>query len=251
MTFNELHSQNTPLLLCNVWDVPSAKMAESLGYHAIGTSSAAIAAQLGYNDGENMPFQDLYQVVTRIKNNTTLPLTVDIEAGYSRNPSQVYDHIESLLGLGIVGINIEDSLVKEERKLVDATEFAKLILYLRSRLNEEGRKLFINVRTDTFVLNVPDTLVETEKRIKLYDEAGADGIFIPCITKEADIQMLVEKTNLPINVMCMPDLPSFNKLKDLGIKRISMGDFLFAKVIKCIQTNLSSIQKNFSFEFIL
>ncbi|WED28498.1 isocitrate lyase/phosphoenolpyruvate mutase family protein [Vibrio sp. DW001] len=248
MTFNELHNQNTPLLLCNVWDVSSAKIAESLGYQAIGTSSAAIATHLGYNDGENMLFQDLYQVVSRISANTTLPLTVDIEAGYNRNPSEVYGYIQSLLDLGIVGINIEDSIVEEERKLVDATEFAKLIVYLKDRLKEGGRKFFINVRTDTFLLNVSEALLETEKRIKLYDEAGADGIFVPCVTKEMDIQTLVKKTKLPINVMCMPELPDFSKLKDLGVRRISMGNFLFDKIIKDLQANLSSIQNNQSFE---
>lgn len=248
MTFNELHNQSTPLLICNVWDVPSAQVAESLGYKAIGTSSAAIATHLGYSDGESMSFQDLYQVVSRVLANTTLPLTVDIEAGYSRNFSEVYGYIQSLLDMGVVGINIEDSIVEEERKLVEASEFSKLIVYLKDRLKQDGRELFINVRTDTFLLSLPDTLEETEKRIKVYDEAGADGIFVPCITKEWEIQALVKKTNLPINVMCMPDLPDFNKLKDLGVKRISMGNCLFDKIISNLEINLSSIQNNQSFE---
>ena len=62
MTFKELHQQETPLLICNVWDVASAKTAEKLGFKAIGTSSAAIATLLGYDDGENMSFEELYYV---------------------------------------------------------------------------------------------------------------------------------------------------------------------------------------------
>lgn len=58
MTFTELHHQDTPLLIANVWDAASAVAAQQAGYQALGTSSAAIAAMLGYEDGEAMSFDD-------------------------------------------------------------------------------------------------------------------------------------------------------------------------------------------------
>ncbi len=54
MDFNALHQQNQPLLLANVWDASSAQAAQQAGYQALGSSSAAIAAMLGYEDGEEM-----------------------------------------------------------------------------------------------------------------------------------------------------------------------------------------------------
>jgi 2-methylisocitrate lyase-like PEP mutase family enzyme len=54
-------------------------------------------------------------------------------------------------------------------------------------------------------LGLENPLIETLKRIKLYEKAGADGIFAPCIIKEDEIKKLVESTALPLNVMCMPD----------------------------------------------
>ncbi|GDY25170.1 hypothetical protein AHAT_10600 [Agarivorans sp. Toyoura001] len=84
MTFKDLHYQTAPLLLCNVWDVASAQLAEQLGFKAIGTSSAAIAASQGFADGEQMPFDSLYSIVKQIRQHSTLPFTVDIESGYSR-----------------------------------------------------------------------------------------------------------------------------------------------------------------------
>lgn len=66
MTFNELHQQEEPLIICNVWDVASAKVAKKLGFQAIGTSSAAIASLLGYEDGEHMSFDELNYLVKRI-----------------------------------------------------------------------------------------------------------------------------------------------------------------------------------------
>ncbi|MDX1738565.1 MAG: isocitrate lyase/phosphoenolpyruvate mutase family protein [Alphaproteobacteria bacterium] len=247
MTFRELHNQDSPLLICNVWDVASARMAEKCGYSAIGTSSAAMATQLGFEDGEAMPFTQLYNVVKRIALNTKLPLTVDIEAGYSRDPSVVYDHIVSLGKLGVSGINIEDSLCDPERKLLDAAAFSELVSYLKAKLVESEQDIFINVRTDTYLLGLDHALKETTQRIKLYSAAGADGIFIPCLTESEDIKTLVGISNLPINLMCMPDLPDFNQLKEIGIKRISMGNFLFDSMIADLGDRLSKVVSDNSF----
>jgi 2-methylisocitrate lyase-like PEP mutase family enzyme len=77
---------------------------------------------------------------------------------------------------------------------------------------------------------MPKALTETLTRIRSYENSGADGIFVPCITNRDDIKEVVNSTNLPINVMCMPSLPDFEDLGSLGVKRISMGPFLFNKV---------------------
>ena len=123
--FKSLHQQETPLLICNVWDAASAKTAESIGFSAIGTSSAAIAKMLGYNDGEEIPFEELLYLVKRIAKASSLPLTIDIEAGYSDDPVVTAQHIKSLAGVGVVGINIEDSKVEESRCIKDAEQGAK------------------------------------------------------------------------------------------------------------------------------
>jgi 2-methylisocitrate lyase-like PEP mutase family enzyme len=86
------------------------------------------------------------------------------------------------------------------------------------------------VRTDGFLLGLPSALTETLARIKAYENTGANGIFVPCITAGNDIEAVVKSTRLPINVMCMPALPDFDVLKSLGVKRISMGPFLFNSV---------------------
>jgi len=75
-------------------------------------------------------------------------------------------------------------------------------------------------------LNIPNTLHVAKERIIHYEKAGADGIFLPCITKESDIATLVLQTKLPLNVMCTPELPNFKILEKIGVKRISMGNFL-------------------------
>lgn len=247
-TFKKLHQQKNPLLIGNVWDVPSAKIAESIGFQAIGTSSAAIAKMLGYNDGEEMAFSELHYIVKRIKANTQLPLSVDLESGYSRDPLQIAKHIQALVALGVVGINLEDSVVKDKRVLLPADSFGQTIASIQKVLKSKEISIFLNVRTDTFILDVPNTVAVTQQRIRLYEQAGADGIFVPCITKESDIKTIVETTTLPINVMCMPNLPDFPKLQDLGVQRISMGNFVFEKNYTLFEERMKMIKERQTFE---
>ena len=84
-----------------------------------------------------------------------------------------------------------------------------------------------NIRCDTYLLNVVDKQSETNQRLKAYQSSGAGAVFLPCIANEADITEAVSNSRLPINVMCMPDLPNFDTLNRLGVKRVSMGPFLF------------------------
>ncbi|TDQ27526.1 isocitrate lyase/PEP mutase family protein [Tenacibaculum caenipelagi] len=248
MEFKNLHYQDTPLVIANVWDVPSAKTAESLNFQAIGTSSSAIATLLGYQDGEEIEFSELEYIIKRIKSSTKLPLSVDLESGYSRNPIEIAQHIKKLSNLGVVGINIEDSIVEPARTLLNAEKFSQVISKITEILQKENIKVFLNVRTDTFLLGHPNSVEETKKRIKLYENAGANGIFIPCIEQETDIKEIVNFTNLPINVMCMPNLPNFDTLNKLGVKRISMGNFLFDKMYNQLKDITEEIINKKSFK---
>lgn len=248
MSFKKLHEQSNPLVICNVWDVASVKSAEKLNFQAIGTSSAAIATMLGYEDGEQMSFSELIYIVKRIMRNTELPVTVDIETGYSNDPKEIASHIKTLSDLGVVGVNIEDSNVLNERTLINADDFAKKLSEIKKELAKENVSIFINVRTDTFLLGIENTLEECVKRIKLYESVGADGIFVPCIEKEEDIIAVIKSTELPVNVMCMPNLPDFNMLSKLGVKRISMGNFMFDKIYNHLENTLNSVLQTQSFK---
>ena len=250
MEFKNLHNQNKPLLICNVWDVPSMELAEKLNFQAVGTSSSAIASLLGYNDGEEIEFSEMEYFVERISSVSKLPLSVDLESGYSRQPEKIVENIKRLAHLGVVGINIEDSIVVNERTLLNENEFAKTLSKVRELLEKANVDMFINIRTDTFLLGHPNVIAETKKRIKLYENAGADGIFAPCIEKKDDIEQIVSSTNLPINVMCMPNLPSFETLEELGIKRISMGNFLFDKMYSSLERIAKNVLNDQSFKSI-
>lgn len=250
--FKELHHQPEPLLLGNVWDVQSAKMYETLHFKAIGTSSAAIAKSLGYDDGENMPFEELLFIVRKIRQATRLPLSVDIEAGYGKNADEVVNNIHQLYELGVAGINIEDSVVIDNQRIFeDAVAFSNKLKAVKQNLAARAVDIFINVRCDAYLLNTAYATEEALSRIHLYEQVGIEGIFLPGITKEEDIEKVVRNTGLPVNVMCMPGLPNFDTLQALGVKRISMGNFLNDYASKNLQKVTQNIVEEKSFSLLL
>lgn len=249
MDFTALHHQHTPLLLANVWDVSSARAAQQAGYAALGTSSAAIAAMLGYDDGEVMSFDELLFVVSHIQAASNLPLSVDMEAGFGATAHEIAAHLLQLAQLGVAGVNLEDSrVINGARRLDDAAEFAQKLREIRALLAANGCVLFLNIRTDTFLLNVEQALAETLHRGRLYAESGADGFFVPCVTREADISAIAQEISLPLNVMCMPELGAFSRLAALGVRRISMGNFVHSALQAQLKDLLLQVQAQQSFK---
>jgi len=239
--FKALHRQRNPLLLGNVWDANSAIVLQKLGYKALGTSSAAVASVLGYADGENMPFSEYRMIIARMMEHTEVPVSVDLEAGYGNDPNEVVELIKELAEMGVVGINLEDSLVQDNvRTLMDAEEFATKLGSIHDKLKEENVRMFINLRIDTFLLQTPNALEASKERIDWYSNF-IDGVFLPCIADPKNIAEIVQHTRLPVNVMTVPDLPDFSSLKDLGVKRISTGNFGYELIYQTFKEHASSL----------
>jgi 2-methylisocitrate lyase-like PEP mutase family enzyme len=246
--FRALHRSGELLILPNAWDAKSALFFQQQKFLAVATSSAAVAGGLGYEDGEQMPFSEYLFVVKRIMSVVKVPVSVDIEMGYGSSDEEILQNIVKLIELGVAGINIEDSVIeKSGRVLKDAQAFAGTIGYVRKELTARNMDLFINIRCDTFLLNIPDRTRETIRRLSIYENTGADGIFLPCISAEADIAAAVEATGLSVNVMCIPGLPGFGALQRLGVYRASMGPFFFNKIYGSIEALTDAVRVEQSF----
>ncbi len=240
--FKTLHHADQLFVLPNAWDARSAQILQEQKFPAIATSSAAVANSLGYEDGEKMKFDEYLFVIRRILASVNVPVTVDIETGYGKTKDDIYNNIRKLIELGIVGINIEDSvIVNGQRSLQDAKTFSSTIEFIRKKLKDDNLELFINLRCDTYILNVENKQRETLNRLSVYNNSGADGMFLPCISSEEDIAKAVAHTKLPLNVMVIPGLPDIETLNRLGVKRVSMGPFLFQKTYNGIAEHLREI----------
>lgn len=216
--FCKLHHGQKPFLLANAWNVKSAQVIEQAGFEAIGTSSGAIANSLGYEDGEKIPFSELLYIVQRIKANTGLPLSVDMERGYGDDLNILADHVQKLIDCGVSGINIEDTQGEDI--------YLKKLERIKNYLVKTGQSLFINARTDVFVQKLPSPLETTIKRATRYKDAGADGLFVPAVADVDFIKEITSSVPLPVNMVGSPSL-SVDRLTDLGVKRISMAVLLY------------------------
>ncbi|MDR6525784.1 2-methylisocitrate lyase-like PEP mutase family enzyme [Chryseobacterium rhizosphaerae] len=248
ISFKDLHQGEEPLLLGNVWNVQSARIYEKLGYKALATSSSAVALSLGYEDGEEMRFEEYFYIIKRIKESVSIPLSVDLESGYGNTAGIVTSNILRLLDIGIAGINLEDTYVVDGiRQLLDREVFAEKLKDIFSTLKERRGDVFINIRTDPFLLGMENALEETLKRVKIFEELKADGVFVPCISDENDIKTVVSATQLPLNVMAVPGLPDFSVLKKLGVRRMTSGAFLNRYIYKQLEVMSEDITNNKSF----
>lgn len=218
--FKKLHQQDRTLILGNVWDVQSAKIAEDSGFQALGTSSHAKANLLGYADGEKISVDEILFMVERIVKSVSIPVSVDFESGYSDNLEEVVNNVKRLIDAGVVGINLEDGkVIKGNRKLGKQELLAEKIQAIKSI----HKNIFINARTDTYTTGHPTALDESVKRMKAYQKAGADGVFVPLAEKKSDILALVGDGKLPLNLFLTPKLANIDDLSKWGVKRLSHG----------------------------
>src|SRR4029453_4475423 len=75
------------LILPNAWDAASARLIESLGAKAIATTSAGVAWSHGYADGNVLPVPLLAATVAEIARVVSVPVSADVDAGYSDDPA--------------------------------------------------------------------------------------------------------------------------------------------------------------------
>lgn len=240
----QLHHQENPLMIANTWDAISAKAAEKAGLEVMGTSSHAIANILGYEDGEVIPFEEMFFIIEKISKSTQMLVSSDIESGYSDDPKEVASNVQKLVNVGVVGINLEDGLTKgEQRQLGEVSILAEKIKAIKSELQKEGKDVFINARIDTYTTKHPNALEETLNRIKIYEEAGADGFFIPLINEENEIKKVFETTKLPLNVFLKEGLKSYDEFAKLGVHRVSSGNGIHAGVTKFTEEAFKKLNK--------
>ncbi|MEM5460865.1 isocitrate lyase/phosphoenolpyruvate mutase family protein [Paraburkholderia phytofirmans] len=218
-TFRKLHVNTTPLRLPNAWDAGSARLFESIGATAIATTSAGMAWSLGYQDGRLLPIDEVVGATSRMARVLNVPLSFDIENGYSDDPKVVADTVARLIDVGVAGINIEDG--SDTPALL-----ASKIDAIRTSASKAGADIFINARCDVFLGRlVEDSRLVDESitRGKLYANAGADGLFLPGLVSAKDITDVVASISLPLNVMAWPGLAEAVELGKLGVRRLSAG----------------------------
>jgi len=225
--FAALHQPGKPFLLPNAWDVASAVLLGEAGFPAIGTTSLAVNAAAGLIDGTATGRAQTMALASTIVPRVSVPVTVDLEGGYSDDPKEVAELAAELASIGVVGINLEDVGVDGQLR-PPAVQAAIIGAVLAA-----APDLFVNARTDLYWLNIglPDgRLAETIQRLRAYQDAGARGVFVPALTPLAAIAAVTEQVRLPLNVLWHPDIATA-RLAAAGVARVSTGSAPYRRAL--------------------
>lgn len=233
-----LHHAPEILQVINVWDAITAKVvADVPGTKALATASHSIAASRGYEDGENIPLEEMIAAVGVIAAATSLPVSADLEAGYG-NPGET---VRKAIGAGAVGANIEDQM----RPLADAVEQMSAVI---RAAEAEGIDFVLNARTDAFVLgrdrDPSDVMDDAVERGRAFLDAGAPVVFVPAVLSEEQVTTFVEAFG-PRRLSCIgiPGMPSLARLEELGVARVSYGPMPQRVALTALQELVEEIHR--------
>jgi len=214
--FRTLNDEGPILVLPGAWDFVSARLLESEGFPCLGTTSTGVCWSLGRQGG----WEAFLAASARIVGAVDVPVSLDIEAGFSRTPEGVAEHVRQAIGIGACGINLEDGI--SDRGLGDPALHADKVRAAREVGTQHACPLYVNARTDVF-LGGGDDLAEAVRRGQRCAEAGADMFFVPGVRDAGDVAVLVAEVPLPLNVYALPGVPNARELAELGVRRLSVG----------------------------
>lgn len=239
------------LVLPNAWDVASACVLVDAGFNAIATTSGGCAFSVGFCDGENIGRSGMAEVVRRMASGVSVPVSADMEAGYGPSPSDVENTVNAALGSGAVGVNIEDGDKRgTTRRLHDLDLSVERVRAARKAADDFGISAVINARTDGYMLGgEQDMFDETVKRANLYLEAGADCAFVIGVRDGHLIGRLAAAINGPMNVLAGPGTPSVQKLKEMGVRRVTVGGNIAKAAYTLVKTAAEELKNSGTYEF--
>ncbi len=228
IVFKELHEKDGCFVIPNPWDIGSTKILEQSGFKALATTSAGVAFSSGKRDGVLDTSRDVILDNARgIVENSSLPVSADLENGYSNNPDEIAKTIRLAADAGLVGGSIEDRKMHDDPPIRD---FSLAVDCVAAAVDAKKALPFaftLTARAENFLYGNPD-LDDTIKRLQAYQEAGADVLYAPGLTTREQISSVVSSVDLPVNVvMGLSGVTmSVQELAELGVRRISVGSSL-------------------------
>nr|WP_239149665.1 isocitrate lyase/phosphoenolpyruvate mutase family protein [Streptomyces sp. SID12501] len=233
-----MHQQrppHDPLVLPGPWDAVSAREFTAAGFPALATTSAGVAASLGYADG-GTPVDEMFAAVARIARSVDVPVSADVEDGYGLAPREL---VERLLAAGAVGSNLEDS---HAGVLKDPHAHADRLAEVRAAA---GDRLFLNTRVDTFAYGDQDPERAAEQAVEraaLYIAARVDCVY-PIGAPLAVLPLLRSDIVGPLNVLATLGGPSPAELGALGATRVTFGVGLLRRTTGVLREIASGLRQ--------
>ncbi len=235
--FRALHEREKLFIMPNPWDAGTARILADLGFEALATSSAALAWSLAKPDAAGQVTRaEAIAHAAAIVAATGLPVNGDFESGYGETPAEVAETIRQAIDAGIAGCSIEDQDVSQVRAggaavLYPLDEALRRLEAAREAIEKSSADFVLTGRCEALLVKHADPLGEAVRRLAAYEAVGADAVYAPGLSDEAEVAAVVEAVSVPVNVLgglggVSNDIAA---LQRLGVKRVSIGSGL-AKV---------------------
>jgi 2-methylisocitrate lyase-like PEP mutase family enzyme len=228
VTFRKLHESGC-FVLPNPWDIGSARYLRSLGFKALATTSGGFAFSSGLPDSDwAIPRDKVLGHIAEIVASVDLPINADFESGYASEPEGVAENVRLCVETGVAGLSIEDATGDREEPLYDLSLAVDRIKAAKDAINSTGADVLLVARAECYLVDHPDPLAESIRRLEAYAEAGADVLYAPGAAKRTDIEAIVKAVHpKPVNVLLTSSAGlNISELADLGVRRISVGSAL-------------------------
>lgn len=241
--FRALH-EGEPFVMPNPWDVGTARALEALGFEALATTSAGFAFTLGRRDG-GVTLDDVVSHVAALAAATSLPLSVDLENGYGREPSDAATAILRVAGAGAVGGSIED--YDPAGEIYEPDFAAERVAAAVEAARGLGFPFTLTARAENHIRGNPD-LEDTIGRLQAYERAGADVLYAPGLANPDDVRAVCEALSKPVNVLALPGL-TMAEIAAAGGRRVSVGSGLTWVAMAAMAEAVEEIRDQGTFSF--
>ncbi|MGO9012618.1 MAG: oxaloacetate decarboxylase [Bryobacteraceae bacterium] len=248
--FYALHARDGAFIIPNPWDIGTARLLAHLGFEALATTSAGYAFSSGRTDGA-MSRDETLAHAAAIVAATDLPVSADLENGFGDSPESAAATIRLAARAGLVGGSIED----RSRRGAGGTVYRLEHAADRIRAAAEVARVLpfrftLTARAENYLAGRPD-LRDTITRLQAYQEAGADVLYAPGLTRQEDIATLVRSVDRPVNViMGLRGVQlSAAELSSIGVKRISVGSSLARAALGAFLKAAREMRDRGTFEF--
>lgn len=224
--FRALHRPGEPFILANAWDAGSARMLAGLGAQALATSSAAHAFTLGRPDMGRVTREEALAHAEALVSATPLPVSGDFENGFGDAPETCAETVRLAAEVGLAGISIEDTALPA----ASAYPFDLAVERIRAAA-DAARSLsrdFVLVARADGVLNGTYDMDEAVRRVRAFDAAGADCLYVPLPPTIEDLARICAATAKPVNALAAGSFVGLTRQEfaALGVARISLGSSL-------------------------
>jgi 2-methylisocitrate lyase-like PEP mutase family enzyme len=222
--FHELHASGI-FVIPNPWDVGSARALTALGYRALATTSSGFAWSVGRADN-HVTLEQALDHFRAMAEAVPIPVAADFEGGFAVDPDKVADNVGAAVRTGIAGLSIEDSTGNANQPLFEFGLAVDRIRAARRAIDASGTPALLTGRSEGFIAGRPD-LDETIRRLTAYAAAGADCLHAPGVRSHDQISAIVRAVApKPVNVLVWSAFATVAELRDLGVRRISVGGAL-------------------------